>query len=130
MTHNSDRSSPQPSDTDLRPGKPADKLADDEDAVDLGARATAGAAGSGVLPSSGPLSGSSVMSWNDLVQQQSAASADDEDLTVYRTDEVCDPDSDKDLLRQVLADAAPPSDIIYKDPSNFEAPALTPADGD
>ncbi len=126
MTHDSDRSATQPSDSDLRPGKPADELAADDETVDLGQRATAGVGGSGVLPGSGPLSGSSVLSWNDLVKQQSAAGADDEDLPVYRGGDVCDPDSDKDLLKQVLADAAaaPPSDVIYKDPSNFEVPAL------
>jgi hypothetical protein len=73
---------------------------------------------------SGPLSGSSVISWDELVRQQASDSGDQVDLRNPESAVDFDPVSDQDLLREVLADEPPPSKIILKDPSGHEMPAL------
>jgi hypothetical protein len=120
----SNHAAPQPPD-DLPPsGKSRPKRAPaDEEAIDFSHYSPAEDALS-FASRSGPRSGSSVITWKELVQQQSS---DDEALEVHAgDDDDLDVDSDKDLLREVLADEPPPSGIIYKDPSGHEVPALPP----
>src|SRR5437764_12732396 len=95
---------------------------DDDDAIDFGQLEPVeeGASASvSFTGRSGPKSGSSILTWQELVRQQDGEHVDYERIA----NDGIDPDSDKDLLNKVLADEPPPSDIIYKDPSNLEMPA-------
>jgi tetratricopeptide (TPR) repeat protein len=66
-----------------------------------------------------------VRSWEQLVRESAAEPGAEhvEQGAVAPADDI-DPISDKDLLREVLADEPPPSNIIMKDPSAGELPAL------
>ncbi|MFO0810878.1 MAG: tetratricopeptide repeat protein [Gemmataceae bacterium] len=72
---------------------------------------------------SGPTSGSSIVSWDELARAHSISESDSDNLDDARRVDF-DAASDMDLLRQVLSKEPPPSQIILKDPSNPEMPAL------
>jgi hypothetical protein len=73
-------------------------------------------------------SGSGVRSWEQLVQEASAQPPATERHDAIQPVEAIDPETDKDLLKEVLADEPPPSTIILKDPSHGETPALPKAE--
>ena len=121
--------SPAPSDRHRRPDKPKPpRPAPDDDAVDFNDDAPFDTNGSGALSfhvsRSGPLSGSSVLPWSELVRQNDAdADVEPRPPAANGAHDECDPASDADLLREVLAQEPPPSKII-QDPSGGELKAL------
>ena len=98
---------------------------DDDESIDLGhlesvdeeasALSFTGTTGS----RSGGSSGSGIRSWEQLVRESGGEPGSEPDNHKKRAagDEAA---SDKDLLREVLADEPPPSSIILKDPSQSE----------
>ena len=106
-----------PSDHGPRPNKkkPPARPIPDDDAIDFTHHSPFEDGASGALSfhvsRSGPLSGSTVLPWSELIRQ---ADLRGEDRRTRRDDD--DPASDADLLREVLAKEPPPSKVI-KDPS-------------
>ena len=125
----SNMKSPPPDDSQGRK-RPARRKEADDDVVDLNQYEPA-EEGSAVLSHSGhlsgPISGSSIVSWDELARAHSHAEGDDLDLD-DRGEIDFDSASDIDLLHQVLSNDPPPSNIILKDPSSPETPALPPDD--
>jgi hypothetical protein len=117
---------PEPSD----PGSGRHRPPPDDEAIDFRHHAPSDEGSSGALAyhssGSGSLSGSSVLSWSDLVKQSESPSGDALDAAladpVAEADAAFDSASDADLLREVLANEPPPSGII-QDPSG-EMPAV------
>jgi len=101
----------------------------DDEAVELGGTAPVADEGS-ALSFSGKSAvrtgGSSVIrSWNQLVKE-TAAEDDDVSYDPPAGPDAAEAASDRDLLREVLADEPPPSAIILKDPSATDQPAFRP----
>jgi hypothetical protein len=124
-----DSNATPPSDKEPRPEHEAD-----DEAVDLndfpsdddGVSAALSFSGVGLKRNgSGPPS-SGVKSW-EQIREEASKPASDHHLKIEppaAADDV-DPDSDLDLLREVLADEPSPSSIILKDPSHGEVRALS-----
>lgn len=76
---------------------------------------------------SGPTSGSSIVSWDELARVHGPSEDEHVELDGHAEMDF-DAESDIDLLRKVLSKDPPPSQIILKDPSSPETPALSAED--
>jgi hypothetical protein len=107
---------------------------DDAESVELGdfAPVEEGASALSFSGSSSPRNGGSssgVRSWEELVKESASDSGIiPAGISPAAHDDEIDPASDQDLLKEVLADEPPPSDLILKDPSH--AHTALPVDGD
>jgi hypothetical protein len=128
MMPDSNSTPPQPPDDEVSRSKKSSKgYVPDEESVDFSRLASVEDGASAAVSFTsrqGPLSGSSVVSWDELVRQQGTDGGEDVVLHERGDGEDFDPISDQDLLREVLADEPPPSGIILKDPSHHEMPVL------
>src|SRR4051794_16317953 len=107
---------PAPSDHGSRPAKKpvSRRPAPDDDAIDFSLHSPHDEGESGALSfhvsRSGPLSGSSVLPWSELIKQTDGRGPDESNgHSAGRNDEAYDPASDADLLREVLSAEPPPS---------------------
>lgn len=118
-----------PADDAPRRNRPTPRDESDDDIIDLSDYPPV-EEGSAVLQfsgrGSGPISGSSIVSWDELARAHGQPEGDN--VEIDGPGEIdFDAASDIDLLRKVLSKDPPPSKIILKDPSSPETPAL-PAD--
>ena len=102
--------------------KPANTVPEDE-SIDFSHRAVSE---EGIPGLSGAKSGSSVLTWDELIRQQSA----DEQVELGAADSGVEFDSasDQDILREALSGEKPPSKVIPRSGSHPEVKVELPAD--
>ncbi len=116
-----------PADDTPRRKRPDSRDEADDDFVDLSHYEPADE-GSAVLSHSGrlsgPISGSSIVSWDELARAHGPSEGEDFIVVDDQNGIDFDAASDIDLLHKVLSNDPPPSAIILKDPSSPDTPAL------